>query len=197
MPGTGERVSAKRQVAGTVRRVNFDHSGHDDGRGSWQDGWHGQQLTPQRVPPAWLAALDVDGELTFLDVAPILVDGPDQVLAVLWHRTNGKVDRLFLDTDAGSIWVYVSRNAPPRSTPPRRPSVNPHGRRVLRELGADMSYCCGPMLFLAADDDDEAGLSSAQRDLLSQLAGVTRDVTGDAEATQLLSRVPVGERASV
>lgn len=134
---------------------------------------HDRPRVRQFLPVAWLAALDVDGGLSFLDVSPILTDGPDELLSVLWCRTRGTVDRREIDTDAGPLWAYLSGYRRRPGSTLRRPPSNPHARRVLRRLGMEVAYCVGAVLFTGCELGREVGLGAAQQQLLRRVAEPT------------------------
>lgn len=176
MPRTGDWPGRKRSAAGSVRRVTTAYSRPDQAAAA----------PPLLLPAAWLAALDVDGQLSFRDISPILADDADRLLSVLWRRTNGTADRMEIDTDAGQLWVYLSVPGPPRRSPLRqlrRPPSNPHGRHLLRRLGVEMTYCVGAVLFTGRQAGRDVGLSLAQQQLLRQLTDPAPTATGHAYAT--------------
>ena len=111
---------------------------------------------------AWLAALTAAGELTFVDVCPILADDSASVLTVLRRRTSAPVHRASLSTTAGTLRTYFHGGHSPTSGRPH----NTHAQRLLQRLGLGLDFCPGTFLFLASTYDHEAGLSPAQVALL-------------------------------
>lgn len=172
-----------RSAAGSVRPVTLAHTPSD------------QPRVCQPLSAAWLGALDVEGHLSFVDISPILADGPGQLLWVLWRRTNGKVARHGIDTTAGPMWVYLSTpgNAPHHAL--RRPPGNTHGRDLLRQWGLNLTYCAGPVLFTGrdggGDPDREVGLSLRQQQALQHATGSFPTPPTVSPAVPLASRLPL------
>jgi hypothetical protein len=119
------------------------------------------------VMPCWLAALTPEGVLRFRDVAEIVSEGREQLLAALRRQVGGHVDRVRVHHRAGTFEVYAHEYGPRMRRLPR----NAHATRVLLELGMDLGYCVGSVLFLGLRHDEPVGLSQRQMQLLRELAG--------------------------